>query len=133
MGSSTPPGLDHRASGSAALIFPRNVTGPWPPTPEAAAAAAPARARATVGVNVTFMRVLAWITGSFMTGLGGPPPPHHVGIISPTEFGLSTSVAILPAPVIGGARTFWGTMLGAAVISFLPWILTVTEVESRLM
>ena len=90
-------------------------------------------AAATVGVNVTFMRVLAWIAGGFMTGLGGALHAHRVGIISPTEFGFSTSVAILLAPVIGGARTFWGTMLGAAVIAFLPWVLTVTEVESRLM
>jgi branched-chain amino acid transport system permease protein len=86
-----------------------------------------------VGVNVTFMRMLAWVIGGFMTGLGGSLHAHRVGIISPPEFGFSTSVAVLLAPVIGGARTFWGTMLGAAVIAFLPWLLTVTEVESRLM
>ena len=86
-----------------------------------------------VGVNVPFMRVLAWVLGGFMTGLGGALHAHRVGVISPTEFGFSTSVAILLAPVIGGARSFWGTMLGAAVITFLPWLVTLTDVESRLM
>ncbi len=86
-----------------------------------------------VGVNVTFMRTLAWVFGGFVTALGGSLLAHRVGIISPTEFGFSTSVAILLAPIIGGARTFWGTLLGAAVIHFLPWVLTLTEVEDRLM
>ena len=86
-----------------------------------------------VGINVTFMRSLAWVIGGFMTGLGGSLHAHRVGVISPTEFGFSTSVAILLAPIIGGARAFWGTIVGAAVITFLPWIVTLTEVESRLM
>lgn len=86
-----------------------------------------------IGVNVGFMRTLAWVLGGAMTALGGSLHAHRVGVISPTEFGFSTSVGILLAPVIGGARTFWGTFLGAAVIHFLPWILTLTDVESRLM
>jgi branched-chain amino acid transport system permease protein len=86
-----------------------------------------------VGVNVGFMRVLAWVLGGFMTGLGGALHAHRVGVISPPEFGFSTSVAILLAPVIGGARTFRGTVVGAAVITFLPWLVTLTDVESRLM
>jgi branched-chain amino acid transport system permease protein len=54
-------------------------------------------------------------------------------VITPPEFGIYTSVTMLLAVLLGGLRTFWGTVLGAAVVYFGPWITTTSEPRDRLM
>jgi len=39
----------------------------------------------------------------------------------------------LMAPLLGGLRTFWGTILGSAIVYFGPWITTTSEPRDRLM
>lgn len=88
---------------------------------------------ATIGIDVTAMKTMAWMLGCFVTALGGALYAHRAGVIAPPEFGFLFSVQVLLAPVIGGSQSFRGTVLGAAVVYFLPWAVQITQPEDRLM
>ena len=64
------------------------------------------RQRAIRGIDVRRMKVLAWVCGCTLTGIGGSLFAHRVGAISPPEFGFYLSLNILIAPVIGGIQTY---------------------------
>ena len=87
----------------------------------------------SMGVNVARTKMLAWMIGGFITGVAGCLHAHRVTVLSPTEFGIYVSVTILMAPLLGGLRTFWGTVLGSAVVYFGPWLTTTSEPRDRLM
>lgn len=87
----------------------------------------------SMGVDVARTRLLAWMIGGFITGVAGALHAHRVTVLSPTEFGIYVSVTILMAPLLGGLRTFWGTVLGSAVVYFGPWLTTTSEPRDRLM
>ena len=87
----------------------------------------------SMGVDVARTRMLAWMIGGFITGVAGCLHAHRVTVLSPTEFGIYVSVTILMAPLLGGLRTFWGTVLGSAVVYFGPWLTTTSEPRDRLM
>lgn len=87
----------------------------------------------SMGVNVARTKMTVWMIGGFITGVAGCLHAHRVTVLTPTEFGIYSSVTILMAPLLGGLRTFWGTVLGAAVVHFGPWITTTSEPRDRLM
>jgi branched-chain amino acid transport system permease protein len=87
----------------------------------------------SMGVDVARTRMLAWMIGGFVTGVAGCLHAHRVTVLSPTEFGIYVSVTILMGPLLGGLRTFWGTVLGSAVVYFGPWLTTTSEPRDRLM
>ena len=86
-----------------------------------------------MGVNVNGTKRLAWAIGGFITGTGGCLHAHRVTVLSPPEFGIYFSITVLMATLLGGLRTFWGTVLGAAVVHFAPWLTTTDEPRDRLM
>lgn len=77
-------------------------------------------AAAAMGINVRMTKVLAFGVGAAITGIGGGLYAHHFFFIEPTTFGLHMSVAIILFVIFGGIETFWGAILGAAVLSLLP-------------
>ena len=87
----------------------------------------------SMGVDVARTRMLAWMIGGFITGVAGCLHAHRVTVLTPTEFGIYVSVTILMGPLLGGLRTFWGTVLGSAVVYFGPWLTTTSEPRDRLM
>ena len=77
-------------------------------------------AAAAMGIDVRLNKVLAFGLGAAITGIGGGLYAHHFFFIEPTTFGLHMSVAIILFVIFGGIETFWGAILGAAVLSLLP-------------
>jgi branched-chain amino acid transport system permease protein len=77
-------------------------------------------AAAAMGIDVRLNKVLAFGVGAALTGIGGGLYAHHFYFIEPTTFGLHMSVAIILFVIFGGIETFWGAILGAAVLSLLP-------------
>lgn len=77
-------------------------------------------AAAAMGINVRMNKVMAFGVGAGITGVGGGLYAHHFFFIEPSTFGLNMSVAIILFVIFGGIETFWGAILGAAVLSLLP-------------
>lgn len=86
-----------------------------------------------MGVNVAGTRMLAWAIGGFITGIGGNLWAHRVTIIAPPEFSLNLTFILLLGVLLGGMRTFWGTVAGGAFVYFVPWLTTTDEPRYRLM
>jgi branched-chain amino acid transport system permease protein len=87
----------------------------------------------SMGVNVARTRMLAWMLAGFLTGIAGCLHAHRVTVLTPNDFGIYQSVTLLMAPLLGGTRSFWGTVIGAAVVYFGPWLTTTSEPRDRLM
>ena len=71
--------------------------------------------------------------GAIGCWLGGCLQAHRVTVLQPADFGIYFSILIVMAALIGGVRSFWGTVWGAAIVSFLPWLITTGDPRDRLM
>jgi branched-chain amino acid transport system permease protein len=77
----------------------------------------------TIGMNRTYVKVVAFVLGAFMAGIGGGLYAHLLTFISGNDFGIPLSVIVLAYAVIGGSGTYWGPVMGAFVFTLLPEIL----------
>jgi branched-chain amino acid transport system permease protein len=79
-------------------------------------------AAAGVGISPVRFKLLAFVIGTGMAGLGGALYAHFMRFISATDFGFPMSVSLLSMIVVGGMGTLWGPLLGAVIIGVLPEI-----------
>ena len=96
-----------------------------------AAASAPtsrrsARTRAPArpsGVNTFRYKMLAMVVSSFLTGVGGTFYAFYLFSLQPNSvFGIPLSVEIIIRPIVGGAGTVLGPILGSFILSPLAEI-----------
>jgi len=81
-------------------------------------------AAALAGLNVAWLRVLAFIISAACAGLGGALLVITVSIASPGEFTLTLSITLLAGAVLGGLGSLAGALWGSLVLIFLPTYLT---------
>jgi branched-chain amino acid transport system permease protein len=62
----------------------------------------------------------AYMFSAGLAGIAGVVYAHLVGYLSPDAFSVNNSIAILVFPILGGMRTLWGPVLGAACLTLLP-------------
>ncbi len=77
-------------------------------------------AAASVGISAVRFKLLAFVIGTGMAGLGGALYAHFMRFISATDFAFPMSVSLLSMVVVGGIGTLWGPVLGALIIGILP-------------
>ena len=71
-----------------------------------------------LGVNTFKYKMLAMLVSSFLTGLGGTFYAFYLFSLQPaTVFGIPLSVEIVIRPVIGGAGTLVGPILGSFILT----------------
>ncbi len=71
------------------------------------------------GVNLRAYRTLAFAIASGFAGLGGALMAHYVGTINPNSFDVDLMVFVLTWAIVGGTGTFYGPILGCAVLTIL--------------
>lgn len=76
-----------------------------------------------MGVNLTRVKVTAFALGALGAGLGGGLYAHHALFIDPAQFGFFRSAEIFLIVVLGGVGSYWGPVVGAAVVTLLPELL----------
>jgi len=76
-----------------------------------------------MGVHGTAVKLLAFSVGAGIAGLGGALYAHYALFIDPEAFGVGRSLFVMLFAVFGGLGTFWGAIVGAAVLSILPEVL----------
>ena len=79
-------------------------------------------AAAGIGISPVRFKLLAFVIGTAMAGLGGALYAHFMRFISATDFGFPMSVSLLSMIVVGGMGTLWGPLLGAIIVGILPEI-----------
>ncbi len=77
----------------------------------------------SLGINVRLYTLLAFAIGSAYGGFAGALYAPLVGFIDPAPFALGPSLLFLLMVVVGGAGSFAGPFVGAAVAVLLPeWL-----------
>ncbi len=77
-------------------------------------------ASAAMGVDVTRVKVAAFVLGSAFAGAAGALYAHALGFISPTNFSMDVSFIILTMVVLGGTGSITGSALAAIVLFYIP-------------
>jgi len=81
----------------------------------------------SLGVDVTHLKVMAFAAGALVAGVGGGLYAHFAMYIQYSDFGADRAMAILTYAVFGGIDVWFGGVLGAAVLSYLPVLLQVFD------
>lgn len=74
---------------------------------------------ASRGLNRTKFHIIAFVITAFFTGLSGAVYATHFRYAGPSLFELPTLVFILSMVVVGGLRSTWGPVFGAAAMMLL--------------
>jgi branched-chain amino acid transport system permease protein len=72
------------------------------------------------GIPLTRMKTFAFGAGGFIAGLAGVFYAHFVMFIASENFGFLRSLEAMMFVILGGSQVFWGSMLGAYLITIIP-------------
>jgi branched-chain amino acid transport system permease protein len=75
---------------------------------------------AALGRNPIRIKVTLFAIGSALAGFAGGLYAHFFLFLTPDQFGIFTSAALLTMVVVGGAATVSGPVLGAVLLTVLP-------------
>ncbi|MGH1564767.1 branched-chain amino acid ABC transporter permease [Mumia sp. DW29H23] len=84
------------------------------------------------GINLGRTRVQAFVISAAYAGLAGAVMAMVVRLAAPSVFTIVLSLSLLTAAVIGGLGSITGAFIGAAVLVFLPPLVTDLSTESGL-
>ncbi len=73
-----------------------------------------------IGVNITFVKLIAFSTGAFIAGIGGGIFAHYQEYIEPLMFDVMHSVEFIVFTIFGGIQIFWGPIFGAFFLTLIP-------------
>lgn len=76
-----------------------------------------------MGINVTFYKLLIFIVAAFFAGMAGVLYGSTIGTIRQETFSYNYSIEILVMVVLGGMGSINGSMIAAAVITYLNILL----------
>jgi branched-chain amino acid transport system permease protein len=74
---------------------------------------------ASIGIHVRRLRLVVVVVSFAMAAGTGALFTETAGFISPDDFTLTSSLAVLVAVILGGRSVTWGTLVGAAAYSAL--------------
>jgi len=77
----------------------------------------------TLGVSSDRLKRQIFVLSAAFAGIAGAVYASYVTYIDPTSFGFLLSVQLVLMSVIGGLRSLWGAVIGAAVVVALSQIL----------
>ncbi|MBD2771911.1 branched-chain amino acid ABC transporter permease [Iningainema tapete] len=80
-------------------------------------------AAGAMGINPTYYKVLAFTLGSILAGVVGAISAHFLNTWNARQGTFDASIIYLTFVLIGGSRTFIGSVVGGIVFTALPEIL----------
>ncbi|GAB6899140.1 branched-chain amino acid ABC transporter ATP-binding protein/permease [Kineosporia succinea] len=76
-----------------------------------------------LGVNVPFLRLLAFGVASVYGGVAGVLYAGLIHYVSPESFSIATMFLLLAMVIIGGRQSVWGCVIGAVVLALIrEWL-----------
>ncbi len=84
-------------------------------------------AASSVGINIPAMKIQVFVLSAVYAALAGILYAHFVTFVSPSTSDLMFSIRLVTMIVVGGMGHLWGGVLGAAIITFLPELLSYFE------
>jgi len=90
-------------------------------------------ASSAYGVNVSVTKIQAFVVSAVLCSIAGSLYAHTIGYIGPEDFGLFPSVMLLAMILIGGMATVSGGVIGAAIITGLPFFFSRGKIPMSLI
>jgi branched-chain amino acid transport system permease protein len=82
------------------------------------------------GKNITFIQLIAFILGGGIAALAGSMYAVLIGYVDPTAFTASAAFLIVAMLILGGTGNIAGAVVGGAVLSLLPNVLSYLPVSA---
>jgi len=79
------------------------------------------------GVDTAHYKVLVFVISAVFASLAGSIAAHYGGFITPDEVGFFKSIELVTMVVLGGMASTYGAVVGAALLTMLPQVLTVVQ------
>ena len=86
----------------------------------------------SVGINTNMHKVGAFMLSGLFAGVGGDLQAYNFRHISPDLYGGATSLYFALMVMLGGPRTIFGPLTGAIIVTFLPEVMKIDPVDSRI-
>ena len=83
-------------------------------------------ASAAMGIRVRRRKVQAFVGSSVITAVAGGLFGYYIGLVSYTSFDLNLTIQIVVMVFVGGATAAIGPVVGAAIVTLLPYLLNDT-------
>ncbi|HKM38710.1 MAG TPA: branched-chain amino acid ABC transporter permease, partial [bacterium] len=80
-----------------------------------------------MGINVFYHKMMAFVVGAFLAGMGGALQGSLIGSIDPAMYKLPLTFQILLMVVLGGMGSITGTVIAATIVTALMEILRFVE------
>ena len=76
------------------------------------------------GINVARYKMIAFVLSAVLAAFGGALEAHLQTFVDPSDqqYGVTRAVQVLTFAVLGGSGHFLGPVVGALVVTSLPWI-----------
>lgn len=84
-------------------------------------------AAGTLGIDTSRQKLEIFVFSAVLAALSGGLYVHYLGFIAPASCGFHYSIKLVTMVVVGGMATIWGSVLGAALLTVLPQMLTFLE------
>jgi branched-chain amino acid transport system permease protein len=84
------------------------------------------------GVDRFRFKLFLFAFSAFFTGLAGGFMTHYQGVASPSLLSFGVMINLLAMIVLGGWGTFWGPIVGTAILTILPEVLRSAEAYRNL-
>ena len=78
------------------------------------------RVAASLGINVTYVKLLAFAGGAAIAAIGGALYGHFMNFVRPDNFDILVSIYVVLYVILGGVNNLFGAVVGAAVMTLLP-------------
>jgi branched-chain amino acid transport system permease protein len=88
---------------------------------------------ASLGINVGRYKIGTFAVSGVFAGLSGVLLAYFLGHISPTQFASFPSIYLALIVMIGGARLIAGPLAGGVLVAYLPEVLNLDPVQSRIV
>lgn len=77
-----------------------------------------------MGINVTFYKLLVFVVSAFFAGIAGVIYGHYATPVLYSFFSYNYSIEILVMVVLGGMGNITGSIIAAALITYINFVLT---------
>jgi len=86
----------------------------------------------SIGVNTNLHKVGAFMLSGLFAGVGGDLQAYNFRHISPDLYGGANSLYFALMVMLGGPKTALGPLTGAIIVTFLPEVMRIDPVDSRI-
>jgi branched-chain amino acid transport system permease protein len=85
-----------------------------------------------IGIDTNLHKIGALMVSGSFAGVAGILQAYYLRHISPNLYGAFPSLYLALMIMLGGARMLYGPLLGAIIVSFLPEVLKLNPIDSRI-